>query len=197
MKHAPTPARPERSAKRRVEGVTEVEQLGERGFFVRDAFAPADLIEAALKHAHTQPLTPAGIQRGAIKSPDVRTDLTAWLDDAPLTPAFEALRQELNHTAYLGLTRFDLQLARYEPGARYVRHRDAFPGSDNRRVTAIVYLNVAWRKEHGGLLRLHVEPPVDVEPVLNRLVVFLSDRVEHEVLPAHAPRLALTAWFYA
>jgi len=35
-----------------------------------------------------------------------------------------------------------------------------------------------------------------VEPTLDRLVVFLSERIEHEVLPSQAPRLALTAWFY-
>jgi SM-20-related protein len=28
------------------------------------------------------------------------------------------------------------------------------------------------------------------------LIAFLATRVEHEVLPAHAPRLAVTAWFY-
>jgi SM-20-related protein len=27
-------------------------------------------------------------------------------------------------------------------------------------------------------------------------VVFLSERVEHEVLPTFAPRLAVTGWFY-
>jgi SM-20-related protein len=37
---------------------------------------------------------------------------------------------------------------------------------------------------------------VDVEPSLDRLVVFLSERIDHEVLPAFAPRLALTAWYY-
>ena len=37
--------------------------------------------------------------------------------------------------------------------------------------------------------------PVDVEPVLDRLLVFQSERVEHEVLPARAPRWAVTAWF--
>lgn len=131
-----------------------------------------------------------------MKNADVRSDLTVWLDDSPLTPCFEALRLELNRTAYLGLQRFDLQLARYDAGARYVRHRDAFPGGDNRRVTAIVYLNEAWCPEHGGQLRLHVEPPVDVEPVLDRLVVFLSARVEHEVLPSNAERWAVTAWYY-
>ncbi|HET9450694.1 MAG TPA: 2OG-Fe(II) oxygenase, partial [Aggregicoccus sp.] len=63
---------------------------------------------------------------------------------------------------------------------------------------AIWYANPDWAPAHGGVLRLYPEgeAPVDVEPVLDRLVVFLSERVEHEVLPVSAPRLALTAWFY-
>jgi SM-20-related protein len=36
---------------------------------------------------------------------------------------------------------------------------------------------------------------VDVAPLLDRLLVFLSERVEHEVLPMRAPRWAVTAWF--
>ena len=89
-------------------------------------------------------------------------------------------------------------MARYtDDGARYVRHRDAFPGQGNRRLTAICYLNPDWRPEHGGMLRLHLDTgPLDVEPTLDRLVVFLSERVEHEVLPSRALRLAATAWFH-
>jgi SM-20-related protein len=110
--------------------------------------------------------------------------------------AFEALRVQLNREAYLGLGRFELQLAWYPAnGARYARHLDSFPGSDNRRVTAIVYLNDGWKPEHGGQLRLHVEPPLDVAPVADRSVVFLSERIEHEVLPNFADRYAIAAWY--
>jgi SM-20-related protein len=104
---------------------------------------------------------------------------------------------QLNERAWLGLRRFDLQLARYQPGAKYVRHRDAFPGDDNRRITAIVYLNPTWAEPDGGKLRLFVDPIVDLEPRLDRLVVFRSELIEHEVLPAHAERWALTAWYSA
>jgi hypothetical protein len=33
-----------------------------------------------------------------------------------------------------------------------------------------------------------------VSPQANRCVVFFSDLVEHEVLPAHAHRMAITVW---
>ena len=84
-----------------------------------------------------------------------------------------------------------------------------------RRVTSILYLNESdWPSAHGGALRVyHPQVPssdaiaigsetsdanskwVDVYPQGGRLVVFMAGAVEHEVLPAYAPRVALTAWF--
>ena len=128
----------------------------------------------------------------------------AWPGAGELTElwaVFLALRDSLNRSAYLGLDRMEVQVARYPGGgAAYRRHRDAFPappgGRPNRRVTAIYYANPAWDPAGGGALRLHVgDGPVDVEPVLDRLLVFQSERVEHEVLPARVPRCAVTAWF--
>jgi hypoxia-inducible factor (prolyl hydroxylase) len=47
----------------------------------------------------------------------------------------------------------------------------------------------------GGVLRLYPhggEAYVDIEPILDRLVLFWSDRRNpHEVLPAHTTRLVL------
>ena len=179
----------------------EVMALGERGFFVRDGFVDAAEVRAARQEALALEVRPAGVSRGATISADIRGDQIAWADAGfCLWPRFEALRDALNREAWLGLGRFDVQVARYPGGgARYARHRDAFRDGFGgvRRLTAIVYLNDPWRAEDGGLLRLHVEPgPVDVEPVAGRLVVFLAETVEHEVLPAFAERLAVTAWYY-
>ncbi|HYH98502.1 2OG-Fe(II) oxygenase [Hyalangium sp.] len=188
----------------------EIEALGTQGFFMRDAFLGKEQAHAihaeakALVEAGT--LKPAGIRRGADRTEDaaVRGDFITWVQPAletalgALSRAFTELGEALSAGAYLGLGRFDLQLAHYPgDGACYVRHRDAFPGQSNRRVTAIYYANTDWQPEHGGVLQLHLETgTLDVEPRLDRLVVFLSEQLEHEVLPAHAPRLALTAWFY-
>jgi SM-20-related protein len=187
----------------------EIAQLGEQGFFLRDRFlgeasalALREAVEALREGGR---FLPAGLSRGGAYriDPAVRGDAITWL--APELPgledlfsSFTALRDGLNEAAYLGLDRFDVQAAFYPgEGAHYARHRDAFPGQGNRRLTAICYLNPAWRPEHGGALRLFLDTgPLDVAPVLDRLVVFLSERVEHEVLPAYAPRLAATAWFY-
>lgn len=180
----------------------EVESLGTRGWFERDRFpAAAQASSVALHRAASGLFVPAGISRGHQVVQTVRTDRLLWVDaDDPqlgeLFAAFEALRVELNEGAWLGLTRFDLQLAHYAPGGHYARHRDALQGENNRRVTAIVYLNPDWKPADGGHLRLWVEPPVDVEPRLGQSVVFLSEQVEHEVLRSNSSRLAATAWYY-
>jgi SM-20-related protein len=188
----------------------EIQALGTQGYFTRAAFLGDEQARAvhaqALARVEAGALRPAGIRRGADRTEDtsIRGDFITWLSPEPGSPlgtlwaAFEQLGQALSAGAYLGLGRFDLQLAHYPGGgAHYVRHRDAFPGQANRRVTAIFYANPDWRPEHGGLLRLYLEEgTVEVAPTLDRLVVFLSERLEHEVLPAHAPRLALTAWYY-
>ncbi|MDP1824550.1 MAG: 2OG-Fe(II) oxygenase [Archangium sp.] len=183
---------------------TEVEQLGSRGFFTKPAFLGPSLALQVRAEAQRVPMKRAGIRRGHELDDAVRTDEIAWLTAGEATGAlaeavahFAALMQPLNEAAWLGLRSFDLQLSHYGPGAHYARHRDAFPGQDNRRVTAIVYLNEGWGPQHGGQLRLHVAPPIDLEPTLDRLVIFRSELVEHEVLESKADRWALTAWFSA
>lgn len=51
-------------------------------------------------------------------------------------------------------------------------HFDTYQGQDQRRVTAIFYLNHEWRSSYGGQLRIYPwpHPPVDIEPVMGRLV---------------------------
>lgn len=182
----------------------EVSQLGTKGFFTRPSFLGADLAKRALEEAKLVPLRRAGIRKGRELDDSVRTDELAWLtaDEtagalAEVVTHFAELMKSLNEAAWLGLRTFDLQLAHYAPGAHYGKHRDAFPGDDNRRVTAIVYLNPGWVADDGGQLRLHAEPLFDLEPTLDRLVVFRSEVVEHEVLEARADRWALTAWYSA
>lgn len=186
----------------------EIVQLGEQGYFARDAFLgelPARVLAEAVERLHREgAFAPAGVSRGADRrlDPAIRGDEICWLapDQFPdVQAAFDRLRLELNAGAYLGLGRFDVQLARYAgAGEGYHRHRDAFTGGPgSRRLTATWYLNPGWRPEHGGVLRLHLPSgPLDVEPLLDRLVVFRSEQVEHEVLPARAPRYAATAWYY-
>jgi SM-20-related protein len=189
----------------------EIQSLGESGWFTRASFLGGEAARAVHAEAKARVeaglLRPAGIRRGADHTLDraTRGDFITWVTEEEqgaairrLREAYAALGEALSVEAYLGLGRFDLQLAWYPGGGeRYARHFDAFPGQFNRRVTALYYLNPDWETAHGGLLRLYPEGgAVEVAPTLDRLVVFLSERIEHEVLPAHGPRLALTAWFY-
>ena len=102
---------------------------------------------------------------------------------------------------------------------------DGDDGLEGRQLTALYYLNGDWQHRDGGCLRAFLRRDVagsmaqaqgshqldadgnskcdgddetswDVEPILDRLLVFRSPTVEHEVLPSFAPRLALTVWYY-
>jgi len=189
----------------------DVAALGERGAVVQDGLLGPDVARAVHRELdalwRAGALRPAGVSRGASYrvDPDTRGDAIAWLALDGVPPAlatlgarFAALREALNREAWLGLDRFDVQLARYPGGGTgYRRHRDAFPGRGSRRMTAIYYANPGWGPADGGCLRLHLaDGPVDVEPLLDRLVLFRSVEVEHEVRPVFAPRVAVTAWFY-
>jgi SM-20-related protein len=189
-------------------GDEDVQALGEGKGIVRDGWLGEALALAAHREAGALPLRPAGVGRAGTSAAGVRADELTWVDPgsrlppglAALCARFAALREELRRAAWLSLTRTEIQVARYPGGgAAYARHRDAFrDGRDPRVVTAIYYLNPGWTAAAGGVLRLYTagaDGPVDVEPVLDRIVIFRSELVEHEVLPAHAPRLAVTAWF--
>jgi hypothetical protein len=90
-------------------------------------------------------------------------------------------------------------------GSFYRRHFDnpknlAQRHDNKRRATILFYLNERWDDSKGGQLRLLLRSPVTgleevtISPQANKCVVFFSDLVEHEVLAAHAHRMAITVW---
>ena len=138
---------------------------------------------------------------------DVRADQILWLEQSGSSEAqkecpdrFEELRLKLNRELQLGLFEFECHFARYTPGAFYRKHLDQFSRDSRRRLSSILYLNSNWQSEDGGELRLYLERKpvsghVDIQPDGGTLVLFLSDRFPHEVLPAKRERLSLTGWF--
>jgi SM-20-related protein len=184
-------------------------ELGEGEPVVRDGVlgpAAATEVRAAVLEARARgELRPAGLGRDRHPRERLRSDLIVWIDPAaadprlrPLLERFEQLQAQLNRDAWLGLRRFEVQLAAYDEGPGYVRHADAFRGASSRRLTAIYYANPDWHPHDGGELRCWPPSgPRVLEPVADRLVLFLSERLEHEVAPVQrGPRVAVTAWFW-
>ena len=187
--------------------------IADEGIAVEADFLPqanvAKLVNEARERDAAGEFHAAGVGRGAarVQRSDVRGDRILWLDQSlasssqqPVWQALDALRLALNETLLLGLFSFEGHYALYPPGACYRRHRDQFRGaaasSDIRVISCAIYLNENWALTDGGALRIYDgEGMRDVLPVAGTLVCFLSDRFEHEVLPATRERLALTGWF--
>ncbi|CAK4402159.1 unnamed protein product [Aphanomyces euteiches] len=72
------------------------------------------------------------------------------------------------------------------------------PGRPNkRRLTCLIYFNPDWKDGDGGEIELYPflsGTSVVVRPLMDRLVVFSSDRILHRVLPSQAERYCLTVW---
>ncbi len=188
--------------------VSIVEAIAAEGWCETGDFVPLESIRSLAAELRAQwqagALRQAGVGAGAGQrlQADLRGDHILWLEAPGATAAqrhclerFEALRLTLNRELQLGLLDFECHFARYAPGAFYRRHRDRFAGDDRRTLSCALYLNESWRPEDGGALRLHLpDGHRDVLPRAGTLVAFLSERFEHEVLPAQRERLSLTGW---
>lgn len=148
---------------------------------------------------------PARIGRGVVEQrrADLRGDFISWLGEPEhdaeekLLDRFEELRAALNRALMTGLVDFEGHFARYPAGAAYARHIDRLAGSDVRAISTALYLNDDWQADDGGQLRIYLGcgQTEEVMPCGGRLVAFLSERFEHEVLPSARARLSFTGWF--
>ena len=183
--------------------------IGEHGFGLVDNFighkTVVRLRTCADLRAIRGEFKPAaiGAARSRQQRTEIRGDLTCWLQE-PLYPAegearhkLEQIRLGINRELVLGLFDIETHYALYPPGAAYARHMDQSVASDARQLSFALYLNLEWDSLAGGELRLYDadRPIADVEPLGGRLVCFLTQGREHEVLPAKRTRMALTGWF--
>ena len=135
----------------------------------------------------------------------VRGDQIRWLSaENPAQAMYlnwmEQLRVGINRRLMMGLFDYECHFSRYPQGAFYRRHLDAFQGRTNRILSTVCYLNPDWQPGSGGELLIYADEqsqdPIErVEPCFGTLVVFLSDRFPHEVLPARRERLSLAGWY--
>lgn len=185
-----------------------VDGLAEQGYAIVDQFLSQHEVEAIIglgnfQTAETQ-FKKAGI--GNNKSVQIqeaiRGDYIQWLDKTNAPEAvrvylsrLEELTQVINRTLFLSLKDMEVHMTVYPVGSFYKRHLDQFKQDDHRKLSVICYLNTAWKEEHGGQLRMYLpDRSLDILPLAGRLVIFRSDQIEHEVLPAMRQRLSVTGW---
>lgn len=155
----------------------------------------------------TDAMKKAGVGRGTdlIRDRSVRRDRIAWLQGitAPQRELFrclERIRAGLNRRLFLGLKRFESHYATYQPGDFYRKHVDSFAGRASRVVSLVLYFNEDWQPTDGGELQVFNRDSRDevcglILPEMGRMVLFLSEEIPHEVLPANRTRYSLASWF--
>ncbi len=181
--------------------------LAEHGYAVEDQFLSQAEIDAILKDGDFQ--TSSDFKKAGIGNKQslqiqeaIRGDYIKWLDKTDSPEAIQAylkrlqeLVQYLNQALFLSLKDFEVHMTVYPEGSFYKRHLDQFKKDDHRKLSVILYLNADWKEKHGGQLRMHLSDGAkDFLPIAGRLVIFRSDEIEHEVLPATRERLSITGW---
>lgn len=171
-----------------------------------------------------QQLKPAGVGSASEQqiAEAIRRDRIFWLDEGSTHPAdalffskLQPLVDYLNRVCFAGIRSSEFHYAQYPVGAFYRRHVDAFNPvgaphgrqrmGGERRLSVVCYLNDAdWCASDGGQLVLYTaaedgegggaEQRVEVLPLAGRMVVFDSQTMSHEVLPAKRVRHSVTGW---
>lgn len=129
-------------------------------------------------------------------SVDITAEFLGWMD---------SLRVGINRRLFMGLFDYESHFAHYPVGAFYKKHLDAFrgkcqQGQSNRVLSTVLYLNDTWRPSDGGELLLYAEDDDNkvietILPEYGRLIIFLSEKFPHEVLPAKRERKSIAGWF--
>jgi SM-20-related protein len=185
-----------------------VEALAGPGFGVDPEFADGELVRALAADVARRDAA-GGFRAAAVGAgsnravrPQIRGDRICWLLAAEsaaerrVLARLGQLRDALNRELMLGVVDFECHYAIYGPGTHYARHLDRSPKGAERVVSVVLYLNDDWQAADGGELVLAAEGgEVLVAPRGGTLVVFLSQRLEHEVRTARRTRLSLTGWF--
>jgi SM-20-related protein len=157
-------------------------------------------------------LTPASTGKQTKLDTNLRGDNTCWLTndtthfaEQHYLASMYTLQSALNQTFYLGLDSIESHFAIYPIGAYYKKHLDQFMSElykkdAVRQVSSVLYLNEHWLAEDGGQLRLYLDEnkadqTLDISPIGGTLVLFMSSRFYHEVLPAKRERMSVTGWF--
>jgi SM-20-related protein len=193
-----------------------VRELREKGYIILDDFLPLEEAEQAHKALRKNDKENAPRRKKYFKGGDdgqCSEHRLRWLYlkdsdiEAPvsnLLHKMNALREDLNANCEFGSERVEIQVAEYPgDGTGFVLHLDATEEMKKRRMTCIYYSNPDWEEAHGGQLKVYLPGEQEeevchriVEPVFNRVILFYSTWLPHEVLPCHHHRMAITMWFW-
>lgn len=183
-----------------------IEQILEKSYGILDDFLDSSEVDDLNKsfniRTETNAFKKAGISKNNEIAAEIRGDEIFWLDNTEAFPAemkylekIEYLIRYLNFTCYLGLSSYEFHFAKYPVGTFYKRHLDRFSNDSRRKLSVVFYLNENWTDDLGGQLRIYTpEGQTDITPAGGRIVVFESDKLEHEVLPASRERKSVTGW---
>jgi SM-20-related protein len=187
----------------------ELDQLVQSGWVYRAEAFSSELCQAARSRIEAlqnqAALRPARVGRAVNASlqPSLRGDLIHWLaadsedqTDQNLLAHLDELRLALNASLFLGLREVEAHYACYAAGQGYAKHLDRFRDNDARVLSLVLYFNTDWPTNAGGELKLHLpEGERLLSPNASARVIFRSEQVLHEVMPAQQARYSLAAWF--
>lgn len=182
--------------------------LADNGYAVVDNFFPENLYFSLKNYLHelsyADRMRRAGIgaQQDFQLNKSIRGDSIFWLDPASTSEVIqeffkmiEELKSDLNRNFFLSLSGYEFHFAHYPPGTFYKRHSDQFRERNNRLITVIFYFNDNWKQTDGGELKIFLEDEEKlVAPLGNRMLIFRSELIEHEVLKTNMDRYSLTGW---
>jgi len=184
-----------------------MDDLAENDYVTADQFIDDEMYTRIMnffrEKEENDQLTKAGIgSSGEFKvDSSVRGDFIYWLerDNDQKMETFFSLMDELvdalRKYCYLSLSGSEFHIAKYPAGSYYKKHLDQFNNRSNRMITVLLYLNENWKPGDGGELKIYgKDQNILVEPVARRLLLFKSDKIEHEVLVTRVPRYSLTGW---
>ena len=193
---------------------TIVDDLTENSYAICDGFLPAQVIKALADVAEKRFMAGEMLIAKTGKANHVqqaifRHDSIYWLDEHSqhsFTQAYftqiALLKNTLNQQLMMNLHDLETHLAVYPIGGVYLKHLDQLKQINDvpspiRQLSSVLYLNDNWQAHEGGELRLHLSAHeyIDILPTAGRLVLFLSAKFWHEVLPATRTRISLTGWF--
>ena len=132
-----------------------------------------------------------------------RRDSISWLENEDEAQSkflnfSDGLKEYLNRELYLGLSYYEAHFALYDRGDFYEKHLDTFKNSKNCVVTTVYYLNEDYQQDDGGELIVYNESDKEitrVSPKSDILMVFMSEKFPHEVLPAKKKCYSIAGWF--